>query len=295
MDWLNRTKSALEYIEEHLCDEIDKEELAAIAGCSEFHFQRVFSFIAGVSLGEYIRRRRLTRAGFEVQSTNIKVVDLALKYQYESPEAFTRAFHKQHGTTPSKARIEGISLKAYPRISINISIKGDVAMDYRIETKEGFSVYGIEGIFSYDRQDESNLVPKFWQECISNGQLDQLVKTTKWQSMTGLLAVNGLQRYKKTEGKTFPYMLFAYVTKNSKVDGYPVIDIPASTWAIFKSRECDNSEITQVTIELNKRIYTEWIPMARYDIVEGFEQELYYKNQETEKNHCEVWVRVRVK
>jgi len=293
MDWLKRMNRALDYIEDQLCDEIDKEQLAYIAGCSEFHFQRVFSYVADVSLGEYIRRRKLTRAAFDVQSTSIKIVDLALKYGYESPESFTRAFQKQHGTTPTSARKEGVSLKAYPRITINISIKGDVAMDYRIESKEGFSVYGIEGIFSYEKGAQEITVPDFWQTAIKNGALDRLIKTTHRENESMLLPVNSICRYRNTEGKTFPYMLFAYTNKDSDVDGYSVVEVPATTWAIFRSKEHSQDETTEVIQNLNKRVYTEWLPTANYEHLEGYELELHYMNLETNIGYCETWIRVR--
>lgn len=123
MDWLSKMNSAMEYIETHLSENISYDEIAKIACCSTYHFQRMFSFITDVALSEYIRRRRLTLAAFELQTSDIKVIDVALKYGYESPEAFSRAFKTLHGVMPSSARSEGMALKAYPRMSFLISIK----------------------------------------------------------------------------------------------------------------------------------------------------------------------------
>jgi AraC family transcriptional regulator len=130
MDWLARMNNAMEYIETHLSEAIDYDQVAGIACCSTYHFQRMFSFITNVPLAEYIRRRRLTLAAFELQNTGVKVLDIALKYGYESPEAFSRAFKKMHGVAPMSARDNGVSLKAYPRLSFHISIRGDEEMNY---------------------------------------------------------------------------------------------------------------------------------------------------------------------
>ncbi|MGI6705797.1 MAG: helix-turn-helix transcriptional regulator [Clostridia bacterium] len=138
MEWLERVNGAIDYIEDNLAGHIDYKTAAQIACCSTYQFQRMFSFITDVSLSEYIRRRRLTLAAFELQHSNMKVVDVAFKYGYDSPEAFTRAFQNLHGVTPSSARDEGVKLKAYPRISFQMSIKGDVEMNYRIEKNNPF-------------------------------------------------------------------------------------------------------------------------------------------------------------
>lgn len=125
-DWLDRMNSAMEYIETNLADNILYDEIAQRACCSTYHFQRMFPFITGVSLSEYIRRRRLTLAAFERQTTDAKVIDVAMKYGYDSPEAFARAFKNLHGIMPISARDKGVSLKTYPRMSFHISIKGDI-------------------------------------------------------------------------------------------------------------------------------------------------------------------------
>lgn len=126
VDLLKSMNEAIKYIEENLTNEIDFKEVARLAYCSEFHFKKMFSFLAGVTLSEYIRRRRLTLAAFELKDSNVKVIDIAIKYGYNSPDSFTRAFQNLHGLTPSEARINGRSLKAYPRMTFQLSIKGEV-------------------------------------------------------------------------------------------------------------------------------------------------------------------------
>jgi AraC family transcriptional regulator len=142
MDSLEKMNEALSYIEENITNEIDFKEVARLAFCSEYHFQRMFSFLAGITLSEYIRRRRLTLAAFELNNSNIRIIDIAVKYEYNSPDSFTRAFQVLHGITPSEARKNGQSLKAYPRMTFQLSIKGGSELNYRIEEKEAFRIIG---------------------------------------------------------------------------------------------------------------------------------------------------------
>jgi AraC family transcriptional regulator len=167
MDTLENMKKAIDYIEDNLDAEIEYGKVAQIALCSQYHFQRMFAFLIGVPLSEYIRRRRLTLAAFDLQNSNEKIIDLALKYGYISPDSFSRAFVAMHGVTPSKAREKGISLKAYPRVTFSLSIKGVVEMNYRIEQKDLFAVVGVKQRFSHiDGLGES--IGKMWSKSNSN-------------------------------------------------------------------------------------------------------------------------------
>ncbi len=174
MDWLDRMNRALDYIETNLADQISLDEIARQACCSTYHFQRMFPFITGVSLSEYIRRRRLTLAAFELQTTEAKVIDVAMRYGYQSPEAFARAFKTLHGIMPMAARTQGTALKAYPRISFHISIKGDLAMNYRIEQKPSFEMFGVYGVVNADRQTAFSEVPQFRQTCDEDGSVEHM-------------------------------------------------------------------------------------------------------------------------
>jgi len=176
MNWLDKMNEAICYVEDNLAGEIDFDEVARKACCSTYHFQRMFSFITEVPLSEYIRRRRLTLAAFELQNSSVKVIELAFKYGYESPDAFTRAFQNLHGVTPTSARDMGVQLKAYPRISFHISIKGDVEMNYRIEEKESFSVFGVDTILSKVDGECYKRIPEFWLKSIEDGTVERILK-----------------------------------------------------------------------------------------------------------------------
>ena len=143
MEWIERLNSAIYYMEEHIREELDMEEVARIACCSTYHFQRMFAYMADVPLSEYVRRRRMSLAAVDLQSGDCKVIDASLKYGYDSPTAFNRAFKNVHGIAPSQAKEDGIVLKAFPPISFRITIKGDSEMNFRIEKKDAFHIVGM--------------------------------------------------------------------------------------------------------------------------------------------------------
>jgi len=143
MDWLDKMNGGMDYIESNLTDDIDYWEVARIARCSEYHFRRMFPFVSGISLSEYIRRRRLTLAAFELSYSNKKISDIAVEYGYHSPDAFSRAFKKWHGIPPSSARKDDQQLKAQPKMIFHLSIKGENEMNYRITEKQTFTIAGI--------------------------------------------------------------------------------------------------------------------------------------------------------
>ena len=176
MKWINHLNKSINYIEAHLTDEIDLEKLSQLACCSTFHFQRMFSFMTGVPLSEYIRRRRLTLAAFDLQTSRMKVIDVAFKYGYESPEAFSRAFKNLHGVMPVSARDIGVSLKAFPKMTFQISIKGVAEMNYRIEERDAFEVFGLALKTTVINGQCYKDIPEFWMSCGQDGRGTELLE-----------------------------------------------------------------------------------------------------------------------
>lgn len=295
MDWLQRMNGAIDYIEKHLMEDIDYGEAARVACCSSYHFQRMFSFITDVPLSEYVRRRRLTLAAFELQNTSARVLDIALKYGYDSPYSFTRAFQSLHGVNPSCARDPGVRLKAFPRMSFHISIKGDAAMNYRIEEKGPFSVFGIEEVFTTENGENLKALPAFWLKAIQDGTLDRIIRASgmKWDtsSSRGITPVNAVMCYRDTGSNTFPYMLCAWTPEGGVPEGFDSAEIPALTWAVFTTEEHTEDKTTEILQALWKRIYSEWFPTAGYEQVGGPEFELYGV-AESGNAYCEVWIPV---
>jgi len=295
MEWLARMNRTLDYIEDNLCGEIDYRKLEKAACCSAHTFFKMFSYVADVSLAEYIRRRRLTLAALELQSGGVKVIDVALKYGYESPVSFARAFQAMHGITPSQAKKSGPMLKAYPRISFQISITGVEQMDYRIEKKEAFQVFGIEGVF---RTDESGPRPKtpadLWKDCHANGAIKKLdADAGKPPAFVpqNLDRVHAICSYREVAAGEFPYMICAFAGEGSNTQGYAAIDVPAHTWAVFPSGKFAWDEMDNVMESLYKRFFTEWLPTSQYEQVGGLDMELYGGDEG--HGYVEIWFAVR--
>ena len=287
--------AALDYVEENLCDEIDYAVLEKLTCCSAHTFFKMFSYVADVSLSEYVRRRRLTLAALDLQCGNAKVVDIALKYGYESPVSFARAFQGMHGITPTQAKKSGITLKAYPRLSFQMMIKGKEQMVYRIEKKEAFRVFGIEGIFDTNESGEHPKNPaNLWEDCHTNGAIAKL------DADAGTLPpfvgqnndnIHAICSYKTVDAGKFPYMICAFKSDDSKSHGYTVIDVPAHTWAIFPSGKFEWDDFDVVIETLYKRFFGEWLPTSQYEQVGGLDLEIY--GGDSEFGHFELWFAVK--
>lgn len=293
MDWLDRMNHAMDYIEGHLAEGVDMNRAAQMACCSTYHFQRMFSFITGVPLSEYVRRRKLTMAAFELQSTDARVIDLALKYGYESPEAFSRAFSKMHGVAPVAARDKGVALKAYPRMSFHISIKGDSGMNYRIEEKDAFEVFGLELQTNVIDGQCYRDIPAFWEACEKDGRCVGLAKAAGKKPNELLDA--GVT-YDHNPNGNMKYMIGCIRHPAADATGYTVLSIPKQTWAVFSvvwhyQDPDDNSDLHKTW----QRIYSEWFPAASYEHADSdFDLELYYGDRDSEYG-VEIWIPITKK
>jgi AraC family transcriptional regulator len=281
MDWLDRMNNAMEYVETHLSEATDYGQVARISCCSTYHFQRMFSFITNVPLSEYIRRRRLTLAAFELQQSGAKVIDIALKYGYESPEAFSRAFKKMHGVMPKSARDKGVSLKAYPRLSFHISIRGDVEMNYKIEEKQAFEMFGMSTVVNADGFIE---IPAFWTKCISDGTVDR-IRTAAGLGENG--QIHGIL-YNK-QGENFSYMIGYILPQSSLPGGFEKLHIPPQTYAIFSTGLYPDGQ--SGIHELWKRIWGGWFPTCNYELANAPEFEMTY-DRGNNMYEMEVWIPV---
>lgn len=284
MDWLDRMNNAMEYVETHLSETIDYEQVARIASCSTYNFQRMFSFITNVPLAEYIRRRRLTLAAFELQSSGIKVIDVAFKYGYESPEAFSRAFKKMHGVMPMSARDKGVSLKAYPRLTFHISIRGDVEMNYKMEEIQGFAMFGVSTLINAAGENPFIEIPKFWEKCKSNGTVKRIRAAAGLGEHGQIHAV-----LYNNKSECFSYMIGYFLPEHELPQGFEKLQIPPQTYAIFSTGINPDGE--NDIHDLWRRIWREWFPTCDYHFTNGPEFEMTY-DRGNGMYEMEIWIPV---
>ncbi len=284
MEWIQNLNKAINYIEEHLTDEIDLNELGKIAGCSGFHFQRMFSYMAEIPLSEYIRKRKMSLAAIDLQNGE-KVLDVALKFGYDSPTAFNRAFKSVHGFPPSNAKSKGVRLKAFPPISFKLIIKGEAEMNYRIEKKESFRIVGVSEHYDFNIEENFGKIPLFWQKTAMEGTIPKILALMN-QMPIGLLGVSTCM-----DGKNFNYYI-AVSSNQATPEGMSEYIIPSCTWAIF---ECIGA-IPHAIQSLQKRIITEWLPTSGYEYANAPDIEVYFDGDQSSDDYkCEVWLPIMKK
>lgn len=282
MEWLERLNQSVGYIEDNLEGEIDYHHAAQIACCSFYHYQRMFSYIANVSLAEYVRRRRMTLAAFDLQHSDVKVIDVALKYGYDSPTAFARAFQQMHGVSPSSARNEGVKLKAHSRMTFFISIKGDTEMNYTIEKKSAFRIVGAKKHMKYNVDENFAAVPQFWGEVMQSG-LFGLIAQMSNKEPYGVLGVSS-----STNEEDLDYYI-ATATDQAVGEGMEDFEVPEATWAIF---ECIGPMPAAIQ-NLQKQVITDWLPTSGYEYANAPDIEVYPAGDPSAADYrSQVWLPV---
>ena len=289
MDWLSGMNDVVKYIEENLTNCIDHDLLCKIVGCSRYEFSRIFSFMAGMSISEYIRRRRLSQAVFDIQNGREKIIDIAMKYCYESQTAFNRAFKEMHYCTPMKARKLGIPLKTYPKISFKLIITGVEEMNFRLETKNSFKIIGYS-CPNGDMNDWRYFLENF-NTRLRNGDTgdtdgpNSYYHAPLWQV--------GAYKFKKIEGENSS-IIGAELAEKQVIDGMDVEIIPQATWVVFT---ITSKSGTKESEEAFTRIFTEWLPASNYIRDENAPTMDVYPAGDASSNEYkwEVWLPVKNK
>lgn len=280
MDWIDRLNEAVRYIEDNLTGEIEYEKLGQIACCSAYHFQRMFNYIAGVPLSEYIRRRKMSLAAADIQGGEAKIIDVAAKYGYSSPTAFNRAFQSVHGVSPSAVRGEGVAIKSFPPITIKVTVKGVEEMNYRIETRKAFRIVGKSFPLSWEIERNFAEVPQMWQGAVEDGTIEKIVSLMNGEPR-GVLGVSVC-----TDGEEWRY----YIAVSSAAEIDDALEeyvVPGCTWAVFPGSGTGKS-----IQELEGRIVTEWLPTSGYEFTNEPDIEVYFEPN-PENTAYEVWIPVR--
>lgn len=288
MDWLDKMNAAMEYIEGNLTDQIDYKEIARKACCSEYHFRRMFPFITGVPLSEYIRRRRLTLAVSDLNESSKSISEIAKKYGYDSPDSFTRSFKNWHGLTPSEVQNGGQSVKAYPRMTFHLSIHGGKEMKYRIEEKEAFTIVGIKKRVPIIFEGENPEIKAMWDN-LDNETIGKLKEMSNTQPKGLIQASTNFSEGRMEEQGELDHYIGVATTKNN-AGNYDQLDVPATSWAVFEI-EGPFPETLQTTWG---RIYSEWFPEADYELAQGPEI-LWNEDKDTNSPQfrSEIWIPVQ--
>ena len=282
MEWLKKLGKAIDYLEDNLDKEISFDEAARIACCSPYYFQRVFSYVSGVSLAEYIRRRKMTQAAFELQRTDSRVIDVALKYGYSSPTSFNRAFQNVHGITPTAAKLGGNVLQAYPSIQFKIEITGGSAMAYRIVKKPSLRIVGIRIPLTSDMEDNLRIVPEFWKALLQGEQFLEICSLSNGEPR-GILGISVYRNPKEI------YYYIGVAANSPAPAGMYECEIPAATWVIFENDGRFKEDVQSVF----KRFYMEWLPFSGYQYAELPDIEVYpICSGQPVNGHSEVWIAV---
>ena len=288
MDWITGISKAIDYIEEHITEPTDYARAAKEACSSPFNFQRVFALLCGYTLGDYVRMRRLTLAGEELLSTDAKVIDVALKYGYDSPESFSRAFTRFHGVSPSAVR-KGAAIRSFSRICVKLILTGGSIMEYRIEKKQAAKIICRRREFTKPGDDYTNReIPEFWNECGRDGSIQKLCGYIKDSAQfKGLL---GVCFSTEMTDSGFPYGIGAEYDGESDPQDFEIVEIPAYTYAVFTVR----GKMPDAFRETYRKICTEFFPQSGYEYGNGVEIEVYPSADVQNPDYtCEIWIAVK--
>ena len=296
MEWIAAIQQAITYMEEHLMEKINYEDVAKHVHTSCYEFHRAFSFLSGMTVNTYIRNRRLSLAGREIVETDAKITDIALKYGYETPESFTKAFTRFHGVAPKFAREESAKLVLFNPLVIKISVEGGKSMDYRIvQTKEQKFIALVRNFRNEIINDETNHdIPDFWKEC-HNKNLVEVIYNLRPEGKRDLYGLcsptqKGEDMFKYGIGVLIDEETMDFDTDEMKKAGYCIWDVKPGTYVVF---DCigENGNCIGDTWA---KFYKEFLPQMGYETEEATDYEIYFEKGR-KGLFCELWIPVRKK
>ncbi|MCM3609843.1 AraC family transcriptional regulator [Planococcus sp. MERTA32b] len=286
MGWVESLQRAIDWMEAHMEEPVTIEQIAKEANSSVFHFQRTFALLTDCSVAEYLRRRRLTLAAQELSATDQKIIDIAYKYGYDTPEAFSKAFRRQHGVTPSEARKNLGELQSFNRLAIQVNLKGADPMKYRIVEKESFQAIGVKREFSLQGGENLSGIPEMWMEMNQDGTSDEIAKLQAGE-INGLLGI--CTNFE--DGTTMDYWIAAESTQPVPEDLLQ-LEVPASKWGVFEVRGAMPDAMPKVW----KQIFSEWFPSNQYENAGTAELEVYPAGDPYSEDYVsEIWIPLKLK
>ena len=296
MEWIAAMQRAITYMEEHLMEEINYEDVARHVHTSSYEFHRAFSFLSGMTANTYIRNRRLSLAGREIVETNAKITDIAFKYGYETPESFTKAFTRFHGVAPKFAREESVKLVLFNPLVMKITVEGGKSMDYRIvQTKEQKFIALVRSFKNEIINDEENHeIPDFWRECHDKNLMEPIQNLRP----EGKRDLYGLCTPKKEGQDTFDYGIGVVIDEETKdfdaeameKAGYCIWDVKPGTYVVFDCVGEDGDCIGETWA----KFYKEFLPQMGYEADEATDYEIYLEKGR-KGLFCELWIPVKKK
>ncbi|WP_066190155.1 MULTISPECIES: AraC family transcriptional regulator [Gracilibacillus] len=288
---LKSMNQAMQYIEEHLDQTIDEQEIERIAGTSIYHFRRMFAYLAGMSLTAYIRQRRLSDATFDLLRKDVRVTDLAFKYGYDSVDGFSRAFREWAGFSPSEiSKQHRQSLKTFPKLSFQLTIQGGVNMDYKIVEKEAFNVIGVQRRVPMQFEGVNREI-----EQLASSITDKQRKTMhQYANMEPKKVMNASYHFDEGRMKEegfLDHMIGMLTTETGHFEGLDVLEVPSLTWAIFSSK----GAFPKVMQDTWAKIVSEWLPSSDYELVEAPELSFVEDYTNLDDVYSEIWIAVKRK
>lgn len=291
MEWTESLKRAINFMEDHLLDEIDGYDVAQAVNISSFYFQKGFSLMTGYSISEYLRCRRLYLAAIDVIAGKEKIIDIAYKYDYETPESFTKAFTRFHGCSPMQIKGDTHKIKPFLPLTVSIKISGGTQMDFTVEKMNAFKVIGFEKIAK--AEDSYQTLPQFWTEFKINckqGKNSKDVQETIERCNVGEF---GVCLDDKPETKKFSYLIAGRYDGGHIPEGMRVIEIPETTWAKFKCI----GPLPYALQTVNTEIFKNWLPgNPDYEMSASLNIEWYSKEDGSKADYeSSIWIPVRKK
>lgn len=284
MNMLKNMNDALQYIEEHLEDDIDFEKVAMLAGVSEYHFRKLFSYLSGMSLGTYIRNRRLSKAVFDLQQGKERIVDIAVKYGYDSADGFSRAFREWAGINPSDVK-NSTAFKAFPRLAFQLTLQGGMDMDYRIMEKEAFKLVGIVKRVPIVFEGQNPEIMKMARSLTAE-QRERLQRMRNTDVKTVVNASFHFDDGRLEEKGRLDHLVGSITTLDQDFEEFDVMEVPAGTWGIFSTE----GPFPQALQEMWAKIFSEWLPSSNHELVNGPEISFNGDFLDPQNVYSEIWI-----
>ena len=296
MEWLTSIRGAVAYMEDHLTDDVSLDDVARVVHLSPFFLQRGFSLMTGYGVGEYLRNRRLCQAALDLQGTGEKVIDIAFRYGYETPESFTKAFTRFHGATPTQVR-EGAAMRSFLPLTIQISIQGGSKMEPKITPLFPFKLIGFQKVFTYE--EAYSEIPKFWNETCEKYANNVYAGNPPANPYEQALMDNCIGEYgvciDDLGSGQFRYLIAGKYTGGPVPEGMVLYEFPRGSWAVF---DCIGPN-PQTLQSVNTRIFQEWLPgNPDYELCGNATVEWYdcINGETTDPDyHSAIWVPVKRK